>query len=256
MSKDEIIQLVKILREVRRVRHQLPKHVKKHKKKYDVIVENGIGWAYLYDLDFLQHFGVTLLVMGLGKSIKQINKMKDPTTYMLQEWKEDEPDEWVAPTIAGMTPDKSDLFACVMSIGKTMQSIELMGNSINALLAHSRETGSDSSLFSAINVDHSVVSSLTAMSRISKAEIEDDYKFFRNLKKAINTRPHLKRQRLSDLRYVLAVLDETKILVDMSPEDQYKLFSEETNLYVSKADDPVRTLQRNFQKWRKVRLAN
>ena len=256
MTTEEILQLTKILREVRRERHQLPRYVQKHKKNYDVIVKDGIGWAYLYDLDFLQHFAVTLCVMGLNKSIKQMQKMKDPTSYMLQEWIDDEPDEWIPPTIAGMKPDKSDLFACVMSLTKSMQSIELLGSSINSLLVDSRENNNDYSLFRAIEVDHTVVSSYTAMSRISKAEIEDDYKFFKKLKKHINSRTHVKRHKFTDLRYVFCMLEETEILKNMSADEQYQLFAIDTDLYVSKADDPVRTLQRNFQKWRKLRVAN
>ena len=137
-----------------------------------------------------------------------------------------------------------------------MESFELLGCSINALLAHSRENNHDYSLFRAITVDHSVVSSATAMSRISKAEIEGDYIFFKKLRAAIVGRPDNRRLRLRDLRYVFSVLDEAGTLKHMSPDEQYELFAIDTKLYRSEADDPVRTLQRNFQKWRKNRFAN
>ena len=145
-----------------------------------------------------------------------------------------------------------NVFALLMPTIKTIESIQIHGQSLNALVGKMR-SGKDGALFEVIQIDRSAMNCRPIADRIARAEIEQDDQFFSQLRKAMVGPSKKKFKSYYKIRILLELLDEDGTLDALSTNQRYRLFCEELGLYSLKHTDPARSLSKLIWRWKKDR---
>lgn len=131
-----------------------------------------------------------------------------------------------------LRPKLLNAFGIAWSMQQTLLCVLYHGVFLNELIMRVR-AGDDKALFDAIRMDATIIGCPSAMSRISKASILGDEKFFKKLKNAMNGKQTKRQQaNFQKMRLVFEVLHEAGAN-KLSNAQLYKLFVEELNLYTS-----------------------
>lgn len=250
LTTEHLKLVLQSLESFKTIRQELKKELGGNPEKIKELMADHFGWSLLYELNFIEQMAVSLLVMGLGENINTVKEMEDPYTYLLTQLEEDSPDKWEKPDIDGFKIEEHDFFAVVFSLSKTIDSINIYGKTLNTLVKEVSQ-GRDQSLFDAVKIDHSIVSSPTLASRISRAELEDDDVFFKRLKSAISSRPRKQTKAYDELRFLLVILEEQNMLDSLSIEEAYQMMCLDLKVYPEIGKDPAGSLYKQIERFKK-----
>lgn len=142
-----------------------------------------------------------------------------------------------------------DVVAIFLANAFSLRCVELHGCYMYDLVKRARD-GCDESLFQAIEIDRSVISTSWFTSRLSKAILLDQKKFFVSLQNALKGKPHSTLEDNKDVRIVLQMLHEAEMLKMMSMSDIDRLFIRELQIYSNEGEEPDRSLMRFIQRWK------
>jgi hypothetical protein len=209
LTEDQFKRLISKLPEVRKQSKQAEEALRAaSKERLRALLGDGIWWAPVYELTFVEGLAHLVCVFGLAERVKAFAGSPDPQEAAIRYMESDEdiqldggPGEQFATAYR---------VALVTALQRNIFSLMLYKKSVSALVAEAREGGEqgDKALFDAIRVDRSVVSCPTAALRISKAELLGEKQFFLRLKSALKGPSNKHWEGYKDLRYSLVVLRE------------------------------------------------
>lgn len=168
-------------------------------------LDGGMYWSALYELPLAQHSAFGLYLLGQKDRLLDIAKAEDPHEAMLRFVEGEE-------ELEGRGQDGEDLdlataLAVLVSFQRTVLSIMLYKRSMSALVSEIRE-GNDESLFLAVRVDRTALTSPTVAQRIAKAEIRGEKHFFARLRSSLKGPSKKHWEAYADLRFSLVLLRE------------------------------------------------
>jgi hypothetical protein len=209
----------------------------------------GYYWGHLYENSFEVHLSVLLKLGGLDSWMETAAKSSSPVDSILIE------DFSLSETIgSSFGIDKDQLqkyrFFTLYSIMKNAESISHFGVPLNNLVARVRQ-GHDSSLFDIVSIDRSSLVCPSIADRVSRAEIEQDRKFFNKLQKALKGPSAHRMVAHGPLRYLLYVLVEDGVLDDLSSNELFSLLCQELELYPYKDGGGQKSLIQFISRWKK-----
>lgn len=173
-------------------------------EKFDALMGDDFNWGGLYELSFIEHMAVAFVAFGRADWLMATAASPDPQQFVLEAMDRDDDGPGELPQ--GI--EKGRLVALVYSLQRTILSILLYQRSLSALVQDVRETGNLDSLFNAVRVDRAVMTCPTIASRIARAEMRGDKRFFARLRNALKGPMRKHWEGLADLRYSLAALRE------------------------------------------------
>jgi len=246
LNQDQLCGLLAVFSQIRKQKKELSTlSRKKWKNAYKKIGDN-VAWSWCYEFTLVKHIMLLIIAMGQEKQLLEHAKSLD-YDKIINEWAYSEIDI----EEGKFSKDLDDTYRASLffALQRSIESLETYNKSLNALVADVG-CGIDSALFHAIRLDHSAISNPTIASRITRAELEDDKKFFKKLTNALDGRPKKTWSYYKDLRVILALLEETETLDSLSSQEAYQLFCIDLKIYPTSGKDPARSLQRYIQKWK------
>lgn len=246
LSLDQLKELVVDLADLKPQRKDLTTRAKEDLNGFLKESPGDFSWADYYSLTIVEMVALMLYVGGLNEELHTALKKDDPQQYLLDTFKALEP----SIRDLGDGQDASEYVFAALSIAllKSLESIEIYGCSCNGLVQRVR-SGDDKALFDIVRLDHSAVGNSEIASRIAKAGLRQDKKFFIKLSKAIKGVPLKYTQAYGPLRYLILTLYEMGELSHLSTEDLYQLFCIDLKLYPTSGSDPARSLKRLVERW-------
>ena len=232
----------------------LPQEVQKD------LIALGVWWAWVYELSMFQHIALFLQMAGLAdRLLSAINSAGDKTQALLNLFANYEPSE---EEIKRLSEGENRQFRMALFVGlwfALMRQIECVGREGCYLsdLVERGGKGEDEALLRALRIDRTIISCPTFGERVTRADIERDDAFFKNIanllrKKWKKTAPR-KKENHRDLRFMLQASDEMGVLKNLSMTQADELFIRELGVYGDGGDDPARSLQRFILRWRNNR---
>lgn len=173
-------------------------------EKFDALMGDDFNWGELYERPFVEHIALAFVAFGRADWVTAAAAAPDPQQHLLDAMDRD--DDGPSELPPGI--EKGHLIALVYSLQRTILSMLLYQRSLSALVEHVRETGNLDSLFNAVRVDRAAMSCPTIATRIARAELRGDKRFFARLRNALKGPLRKHWEGLSDLRYSLVVLRE------------------------------------------------
>jgi hypothetical protein len=210
-----------------------------------------IGWNRFYEVPFRQH---SLFILGL---YMQNEEEGLPTRVDIENWLKQVTD---SPGQVGAIPDVAEqinsffdklempseeeaeeirpylaqILAFSVSLMNSLRCVLYHGCYLNELIDRVR-AGDDKALFDAIRIDPTVIGCAPVSTRISKAYLLEDHRFFASLKAALNGRIAKREQaNFQKMRMVLEVLHEAGA-TRLTDDQLHELFVEELKLYSGNA---------------------
>jgi hypothetical protein len=205
LSADQLRQLVALLPDLERQRNEFRKEAHVNDKARAAVADDGVWWAPLYELPFLQHLGVCLKALGLDGHLSEAAKMGDPQAQILK---------WVSDDKFDATPPEGfklwNAMNVVLSLERSLEALVVFGRYLNELIAAGRE-GDDKSFLQAIRIDPTVVSCPSVAIRLSGAFITGDTTFIAAARRAMDGKTQKQARYLSKVRFVIQALREAGV---------------------------------------------
>jgi len=204
ITAEQFKTLIDKLPELRKQRGELSELVRGvSKAKLEELLPRDYAWSDIYELPFIEHLALMLLVIDKVDFIKQAAQAPDPQQVVLDAHDLDDDEEWTGGW-KGLF-EKKHLIGVLFTIQRTILSIMLYQKTMSTLIDEVRQ-GNDDSLFDAVRVDRAAVACPTIAARICRAELLHDKHFFIHLRNALKGPSQKHWQSYQDLRYALCVL--------------------------------------------------
>lgn len=212
-------------------------------EKKDQLLSNNIslGWCNYYELSIQQHsalaissFALDTQTMEVCKDIfnpeSSISSLQNNLDRMHQQM--DESAFLDSFNNEDLVTYLNTVFGLIISLYNSMQCVLYHGCFMSELIQRIG-SGDDKALFDAMRIDPTVIGCKVAISRISKATLLKDNRFFAKLKASMNGKMAKREQaNYQKMRLVLEVLHEAGAK-RLSDADLKLLFIEELKLYSS-----------------------
>lgn len=205
LSLDQFKRLIDDLQELKSEGKSLERLVREAPKdKIFNFVGEDFVWAEVYELSFIEHLALMLILMKKIDFMKEVRQASDPTQYFIDNFEfNDDPDEW-SESWNGLF-NKGDLVGLVIALQRSILCILIYQKTLHTLIAEVDE-GNDDALFDAVRIDRSILSCPTVAKRISLAEFQNDKHFFLRLNKSLKGLSRRHWESYQDLRFSLFVL--------------------------------------------------
>ena len=226
------------------------------RKVIEKLLPSDFSWSWLYELELKQMLILNLAVMGLlDKVIQAYRAGLDMNQYFLEAATDDfeddnDEEEWTGGH--GGVYTESDLLSTTHAVQNAMRCLGIYGHYLNDLVDEVRKGGknADDAFFKAISIDRTVLTCTPFASRHAKAEYFREKHFLLRLRKAIKGKPHDALLVHQDLRSILQLFYEMKILSELTLDEADYLFIKELKLYQDGGKDPAHSLMRFIQRWK------
>lgn len=203
-------------------------------------------WADFYEMPFPNFILFFFNYIGMLDQIKKVLLGKQPVDSIIQ-WMETNPESDIDPDNIS-DEEKGIIFSMFIALTKDIEAILRYSVSMHDLIRQTKEND-DKALFQAITIDRMVLTCPTAANRIAEAEFSSDKKFFLSLSNAINGhKPRRPKPELDEVRYLLAVLEETKSLAKISHEKLFDVLVNDLQVYSDAGKDPFEGLKKLIQR--------
>lgn len=202
-------------------------------------------WSWLYELSYAEMIACGLSAIGEAHLIASAAAADDPQESLIADAEAYDPDPH--------RPKASQLLqgvAFMVAGFHSMRAIELYSKPLNRLIAEGRE-GNDDSFLKAVRVDPSSLSSPSLAKRVSLASMRGERKFLKRIHKAALEGPNKGLLVYRKLRTATTLLDEAGAFQKASRKRIYSVLVEELRLYEGIKGDPLKSLFRNMNLWRK-----
>ena len=205
LSPDQFKQLIQQLPELRKQGESLADVVKSvSKERINELLEKDFYWAQVYELTFIEHLAILVMVLDKVEFMAEAKNAPDPTQHVMDNFDlEGDFDDWNGGW-KGIFK-KQDLIGLVFALQRTILSIMIYQKTMQTLVEEVRQ-GIDDSLFDAVRLDRSSVACPTFAARIAKAELTNDKHFFIRLRNALKGPAQKHWQSYQDLRFALYTL--------------------------------------------------
>lgn len=208
----------------------------------------SFAWCYLYEFPIKEHLIIALTSIAqnldgmldpqqivlwlnqLATSPSQVSEIPKVVTLIGQHF--DKMEDLSKEQAEKMRPMLANIFGNAWSMFNTLRCVLYHGCFLNELIERVR-AGDDKALFDAVRIDPTVICCISVSSRISKATLLQDNRFFAKLKASINGKLAKREQaNFQKMRLVLEILHEAGA-PRLSDSQLQQLFVEELGLYAS-----------------------
>ncbi len=209
-------------------------------KKDRILAEDTIKavWCHLYELPPKEHFVTVLHSISGTEILQEISASENKIQGMLSsvgrfsDELEADDDDLSDDEKESLRKYLQTIFGFTLSVMASIRCLQTFGCYLNDLIAQVRAGGpdADKAMLRAIKIDPTVLGCPSVVQRLSRAAIEADERFFRDVKKALCGQLTKREQaNYQKMRLALQILHESGI-GHLSPEDLYRLFVEELKL--------------------------
>lgn len=191
-------------------------------------------WAAFYDLSLSEHLFLAfklLNVEGFYQNIADADDMQDTFISKLSQARENT----AAPVIFKNNTESRLYFSAFFSLYYSLMSLSLWGQSINLLIQQSRE-GCEQSLYKALEVDRTCLTTPSVAACMGKAMILDDQAFFNQMSSAIKRDVYKRRAKNIEERFALSLLREMNGIADLTRDDLLDFLINAGITYAENAD--------------------
>lgn len=206
-------------------------------------------WTHLYQLPFVQLLAIYLDMAGLSDIVKSAANADNPQEAWLdfseKELESIEPPESFDENIP-------EFFCLLQAVRGSLASKKIFHVTMDILIERALG-GDDESLFCAIQVDRTVLSSGVAALRIAQAEVTQDGEFMDHLTKAIKgSRPRRPAEDFDDLRYMMEVMFESAGDEGINSKQIHDTLVVDLELHPSGNEEELDSLRKLIQKRNKL----
>lgn len=257
-SLTNLKKLRALLPKLRKLPEETRKLAQSKREKLEKALPHDFTWAALYELDVKELNIVSAAVMGLLEPLAQaaregLNLNQFMLEEAIREAASDTTDEDYEGGHKGLF-SMTDVFAIHYANMGMMFGLFYYGQYTNDLVAKAKQ-GDDDAFFKAIRVDSTILSCPSFAARLARARIFGEKNFMLRLHRATKSKPHEALLMHQDLRFILQLFHEAKVLPDLTLSARDVLFIRELKLYSDKGADPARSLMRFIQRWEAERPA-
>jgi len=202
----------------------------------------------LYELPITHSLALYFYHMGLLDRLAKLKNVNNPNLEVLKLADDDSLIDGLEIKMTGENLFLLQVF--IYTLQKNITSIEIYGVYISELLEKGRN-GNDDSLFKAIQIDRTVLSTPTFINRIAIAEIKNDKRFFSMLKKSIKNPSRRRWVAYDSSRMIAKALTEAQLLDELSTKELYQIFCEDLKIYPKTGEEPERNLRQFIYRYQK-----
>jgi len=222
-------------------------------------IDARLNWSIFYSLPFLDHLSLLISSLDLNDDLKYAAKQSDPTSCLLSLWRNKRVEDWDDKSDGyGSYFSKGSAVALAISFLKSFESIFVFGKPLNRLLSDLHD-GDNKALRKILRIDHSAVLNPEIAWRLMSAELEHDIPVFNQIGNALKERDQSKNKKSNkkdleyrELRFFLALLQESGGLDKLSEEQCYQLFCLQLKVFPDDGADPAGSLKRYITRWKKM----
>ena len=186
-------------------------------------------WSTWYELPWRQSLALFLFLLGIDKDIIKAGNSSDPAQAGLDLL--DNADNYDVEFDSFSDEEKGTFLSLLFSVTEQLNALTIYQVSMSELVLKVKN-GDDDSLFCAVLVDRSALSSPSIAKRIQRAHFDNDNAFFDKLSKSITrTKPRRPKKELDDVRFIIEVLDESVGLDNLTEKEIYKTIVDDLELY-------------------------
>jgi hypothetical protein len=205
LSIEEFKDIVRMLPEVRESIGEMPTLIKKaSNEKLSKIFSEDFIWSGLYELSLEEFLAVFIYSIGKVNDLRDAAASENPSQAFLQKASEWDLEEDL--TLPEGIEERHLVFLTYV-LQRQILSIMLFHRPLSRLVSEAA-TGNLDSLFLAVRLDRSVLTCPTVATRIAKAELIGDGRFFLHLRSALKGPLGKHWEAYKDLRYAFALLRE------------------------------------------------
>lgn len=205
-----------------------------------------LNWSVLYELSFKENLILCLYVVGILPTIMNNIHSNNNLSNLL---KIIEPTHAIPDPTFKTEGEKRLFFSCVLSLLKNIQSLSICGKSLNTLVAEAID-GNILSYYTALEIDHTCITTPSLASVISRAELLDDQELLNKIRHSLKNRLGNRWVSYKPLRLMLILLKELQILDGMNKQSRHDLIVDTLKLYQATNDSPE-NLQKLIYRWEK-----
>jgi len=247
LSREEVKRVYSSLHEYNLEAEDLHQAARESDKLGSVV----IPWVEYYEMPFLRHLALYLLVLGVDEELKEISLADDPIAAFLNFFIDgeydfsDEPEDFD-------DDEKQVITAMVMALMGQIESFKQFSQSLSGLIDRVRQ-GDEDALFRAITVDRTVVACPTIVRHISLAQARNDEAFMDKLAKAITrTKPVRPKPQFDDMRFMLEAVVEVEGIEAFTTVQLEDILANDLELYPNDSDYSSRAFRKMIQKRNKM----
>ena len=200
---EEVLKLIPVL-EVQR--KELVGLFSVGSKKSAEMLAPGLAWADLYQIPFEKMIEYYLDVSSLRKFALDISRSADPYEELKKLDSHPDYQDWNGGTDGLYGPQH--LVGILFCICASLESLLLYGEYVSNLLANFLNQSDDHSLFKAVRIDPSVITTRVVSQRVALAVATGDGIFFRNLQNAFKGKTGKQARYLKKFRFLMQVLTD------------------------------------------------
>jgi len=257
-SLSTLKKLRTLLPKFRKLPEETRRLAQSKREKLEKTLPPDFTWAALYELNVKELNIVSAAVMGLLDPLAQaaregLNLNQFLLEETLREAASDMADEDYDGGHKGLF-SMTDVFAVHYANMGMMFGLFYYGQYTNDLVVMAKQ-GNDDAFFKAIRVDPTILSCPSFSARLARARIFGEKNFMLRLHRATKSKPHEALLMHQDLRFMLQLFHEAKVLPDLTLSERDVLFIQELKLYSDMGADPARSLMRFIQRWEAERPA-
>ena len=205
-------------------------------------------WCGFYEKPIVEHLSLFIGAVGLAEEVKKLGETPHPMQAVValvneSDTSPDDPSPEDAEAVQTALPV---VISLVTSVYHSFRCLLVYGCYLNDLIARARQ-GDESAVFNAVRIDPSVLGCPSVVSRISRAVLLDDRRFFAKLKAALSGKVQKREQaNFQKMRVILQVLSETGA-GRLSDDRLHQLFVQQLRLYSS--DSKRGDVKKNLRKF-------
>lgn len=257
-SLSTLKKLRALLPKLRKLSEENRKLAQSKREKIEKLLPPDFTWAELYELSPQEMNIVSMTVIGLLEPLAQAAREgMNLNEFLVNEairssLETDGENDGNYDGGHGGLFKIHDLFAVNQANLGMMLGLFYYGYYTNDLVAMAKN-GNDDAFFKAVRIDQTVLFCSSFAARLSRARMFGDKHFLLRLHRATKSKPHEALLMNQDLRFMLQLMHEAKVLPNLTLSETDLLFIHELKLYSNKGADPARSLMRFIQRWRQDR---
>lgn len=246
LTRTQLRQLYAYSHQLTKATEEIEAEAVKRQDRIDELLSRCGSWGKLYELPHIQLLATFLIITGSVDDIIAAAQSDDPTAVLMSKIE----DEWEP---EGLTEqEEAQAIAVVIAVIGNFNGVRTFGLTVCEMVSRAAD-GDDDALLDAVSVDRSVVQAEPVARRICRAQISGREDFMQLLAKAITrTKPRRPLQKFDDLRYILAVLNETVGLDNLSHTTIAHIIIDDLQLYPDDQGDPIAGLRKLVQKTKHI----
>lgn len=245
---EDIHKLLKDLRDISPFfRNMTHENAGKIVEEFDI----QLNWSFFYTLPFPDHLSLLIKSLNLNDDLSYAAKQSNPQSCLLSLWRDKKIKDWDGGYEGRFS--QGGAIALAISFIRSFESILVFNKPLNRLVSDLRE-GDKSALRKILQIDHSAVSVPEIARGLMYAELEHRVSFFNQIGNAIKEKDTTKDKKdleHGELRFFLALLQESDELKRLSEEQCYQLFCLQLKLFPDGGTDPAGSLNRFIRRWKK-----